>query len=111
MRMSITVSPASDFKVAVAEDDAAGRARETSWVKLLAQVGFEILAFDAPVAGIAQRSVELVVVLFAIWRVLEDIELRCREGIGARSACEAMLVVASREAARRVLHGLSNNWL
>jgi hypothetical protein len=52
--MSITVSPASDLEVTIAEDDAAGRARETSWVKLLAQVRFEVLAFDAAVAGIAQ---------------------------------------------------------
>ena len=109
MRMSITVSPASDLEVTVAEDDAAGRACETSWMKLLAQVRFEILAFDAAVAGIAQRSVELVVVLFTVWRVLEDIKLRCRKGIGACSADKAMLVVASSKATRRILHGLSND--
>jgi hypothetical protein len=51
--MSIAVPPASNLKVTVAEDDAAGRARETSWVKLLAQVRFEILAFDAAVTGVA----------------------------------------------------------
>ena len=50
MRVSVAISSTGDFKVPVAEYDAAGRAGKASWVKLLTSISFEVLTFDATVA-------------------------------------------------------------
>lgn len=65
MGVSVTVSPTGNLEVAVAEDDAACGASKASWMELLAQVCLEVLAFNTAVAGVAKRSVKLVVMLFA----------------------------------------------
>lgn len=96
--MSFAVVPAADLEVVVAEDDAAGEAGKAAGVVLDAHVGLEVLALDAAVAGAAQAAVELVVVLLAVGRVVEDVELGGGEWGAARAAHEAVLVVAAGEA-------------
>jgi hypothetical protein len=65
----------ADFEVVVAELDAAGVAGEAVGVELLPGVGLEILAFDAAVAAFAKRVVELVVVLLAVGKVVDNVEV------------------------------------
>jgi hypothetical protein len=48
--MAITVSPSTDVKVAVAQDDAAGCAGEAPGVEFLARVRLQVLAFDTAIA-------------------------------------------------------------
>ena len=47
-----------------------------TWAPALTFVGFEVLALDSAVAGAAQRSVQLVVMLGAVRAVFDDIEIR-----------------------------------
>ena len=93
MGVSLTISSSGNLKVPVTQDEAACEACKASGVKFLPGVCFEVLACNAAVAGIAQRSVEFVVMSLAVRRVLKDVELSCWEGVGAFSADKAMLVV------------------
>jgi hypothetical protein len=67
-------------------------------MKLRSYICLQILAFDTTVAGGAHRSVEFVVMMFAVRRVVEDVELCSREGIAASFANKALLVVPSGKA-------------
>lgn len=75
------------------------RAREAFGVELLAALALEVRALDAAVAGLAHAAVELVVVSLAVGRVVDHVERRRLEGLRARAAHEALLVVAARQTA------------
>jgi hypothetical protein len=94
-RVSLAVRLAHDFVVVHVEAHATVCAAEAMGMELLPSVGLEVLSLDALVASPAQRAVELMVVLCAIWCVAVDIELCCREGCLACLADEALLVVAA----------------
>ena len=111
MCVALAVFLAADFVVVGVQDDPARRAGKTFGVEFQTLVRLEVLALNATVARVAERPVELVVVLFAVGRVFEDVELGGGEGVAAGPADEAMLVVTPGQTARGVLHGLSDNRL
>lgn len=100
--VTLAVVAPADLVVVVAQHDAARAAREAARVELLTLVRLQVLALDAAVAGTAERAVELVVVLSAVGRVVEYVELGGGKGIAAGAADEAGLVVAACETSGRV---------
>jgi len=62
-------------------------------MEFLFALRLETLPFDAAVAGGANAAVELVVVVLAIWSIVDHIKSRGLEGFAARLALEALLVV------------------
>jgi len=74
------------------------------WMEFPLALRFEALPFDAAVAGVADAAVELVVVVLAIWSVVDHIERGGLEGLAARLAHKALLVVASCQASVCRLH-------
>jgi len=110
-RVSIAVLLSGNFEVVIAQYNTTGRTCKASRVKLAASVDFQILALDAAITATADGPVELVVMTFAVWRVVEDVELCCWERIAACSADEALLVVPPSNATRGVFDGFSNNGL
>lgn len=97
-RVALAVRPAVDVEVAVAQDEAAVAAAEAAGVVLARHLVLEVLPLDAAVAGPAEAAVELVVVLLAVRPVLVHVEGRRAEGLAARRAHEARLVVPPRQA-------------
>jgi hypothetical protein len=110
-RVSVAVLLSSNFVVIIAQYNATSRASEASRMELAASIDFQILAFDAAVAATADGPVELMVMTLAVGRVVEDVELGCWERIAAGSACEALFVVSSSDATRRVLDRFPYDWL
>lgn len=111
MGVSLTISSSSNLEVSISQNKAACEACKAPRVEFLTRICFEVLAFNTAVAGVAQGSVELVVMSLAVRRVLEDVELGCGEGVGTFSADKAVLVVPPSKATRRVLDRLSYNGL
>jgi hypothetical protein len=109
--VSLAIRSAIDLEIAVAEDDAASRAREAPRVELLALVGFEVLALDAKIARITQRTIKLVVVLLAIGRVFKNVELCTWEWTSAGSANEAIFVISTGKATRGILDRFADDGL
>jgi hypothetical protein len=72
-------------------------------MKLSLVTCLQILTLDAAVARSTQGPVEFVIMAFAVGRVVEDIELCCREGPTAGPTYETLLMVASSKATRGVL--------
>jgi hypothetical protein len=107
--MPLTISFAADLVVFVAKNDPTREAGKTSWVELVALVCLEILSFDATVAGQTQGSVELVIVVFTVGRVVEDVEFRTWKRILTCPAHETLLVVAACKPSRGVFDGLSDD--
>ena len=101
--IAFTVHEAVPLKVLALQVDIAGSAAETFDVEFLdvrragagTFVGRQILAFNAVVAPCADRAVAFMVVLRAVWAVLEDIEVVRFEGEAASETGEAAAVVAA----------------
>jgi hypothetical protein len=64
-------------------------------MEFLLAFAFEVLAFDASIAGCTGAAVELVIMAFAVWRVVDDIEGCSLERFLACVADEAMFVVST----------------
>ena len=93
--MSFTVNSSSNLEVVIRQLCAAIHAYEASPLILASYSAswagtrrLEILAFDASVAAVTQRAILLVVVLLAVWMVVDDIEVGACEGFFARLAYE-----------------------
>jgi hypothetical protein len=67
-------------------------------MEFLLALRLQALPFDAAVAGTADAAVELVVVMLAIWSIVDHVKGRSSEGLAARLAHEALFVVASCQA-------------
>ena len=93
--MSIAEHSASHLIIIVAKHNAASCASEAPRVELLAPICLQVLAFDSTIAALAQGSVECVVVLLAIRRIVEDVEFGTGKRILAGAAYETFLVVAA----------------
>jgi hypothetical protein len=93
--VALAIRLAPYFVVVVAQDHAARQAGEASRVELPALVRLQILALDAAVAGPAERAIQLVVMVLAIWRVVEHVEFGAGKGALAGPADEALLVIAT----------------
>jgi hypothetical protein len=57
-------------------------------VELLFLVCFEVLALDASIAGLAERIIEFVIMTFAVWMIVDDVEFSSLEGISTCFAYE-----------------------
>ena len=73
---------------------------------LLGPLVFEILALDSVATAAADTAIQLVVVAFAVWLVVENIEGRRRKWLFARRADIARLVISTGQAAVRAGDGL-----
>lgn len=111
LRMAITVSASVDIEIAVTKHDATSGACKAPRMILSAHVRLQILAFNAAITGAAQRSVELMVMMFTVRRVLEDIEFRGRERACTSSANKTLFVIATSKTAGGVLDRLPDNGL
>jgi hypothetical protein len=78
--MLLAVDLASDLKVVIAERLLAVDAGEAARVELLSLLGFEVGSFDTAVAMGTKRVVELVVMVLAVWVVVNDVEVGGRKG-------------------------------
>lgn len=78
--MLLAVDLASDLKVIIAERLLAIDAGETAGVELLCLLSLEVRSFDTTVAVGTQRVIELVIMVFAIWIVINDVEVSGRKG-------------------------------
>jgi len=76
----LAVHFASDLKVIIAERLRAINAGETARVELLSLLGLEVRSFDTAVAVGTQRVVELMVMVFAVWVVVNDVKVGSRKG-------------------------------
>jgi hypothetical protein len=76
----LAVDLASNLEVIIAERFLAVNAGETARMELLALLGFEVRSFDTTVAVGTQRVVELVIMVFTVWVVVNDIEVGGRKG-------------------------------
>ena len=76
----LAVNFASDLKVIIAERLRAINAGETARVELLSLLGLEVRSFNTAVAVGTQRVVKLVVMVFAVWVVVNDVEVGSRKG-------------------------------
>lgn len=92
--MTFTVFPAVDLKVIVTENGGAGCAGQTARVELLSLLRLEVLPFDAMVAARAERVIEHMVVMFAVWIVVDDVEVCCSESGLAGLADKAWKMVS-----------------
>lgn len=93
--MSVAEHPASDFVVIVAEYNTTSGASEAPGVELLPPVSFEVLAFNTAVTSLAQGSIERVVVLLAVRRIVENVELGARERVLTGATHETLFVIAA----------------
>jgi hypothetical protein len=98
VRVSLAISLARHFVVIVAKYDPASKTVEATGMELPTLVRLHILAFNATVASPAERSVELMVVLFTIWSVVENVEFGGGKWRLAGLANEALFVIAPGEA-------------
>ena len=73
--MLLAVDLASDLKVIITERLLAINAGETAGVEFLSLLGLKVRPFDTTVAVSTQRVVELVVMMFAVWVLIDDIEV------------------------------------
>jgi hypothetical protein len=71
----LAVDLTGDLKVIIAERLLAVNAGETARVELLALLSLEVRSFDTTVAVCTQRIVELVVMVFTVRVVINDIEV------------------------------------
>ena len=78
--MLLAVDLASNLEIVIAERLLAINAGETSRVELLSLLGLEVRSFDTTVAVSAQRVVKLVVVVLAVWVVVDNIEVGSCKG-------------------------------
>ena len=99
------------FVVVGAQGNPARGTCEASRMELLTSVCLQVLTFDTAIAGIAERPIELVVMVLTIRRIVVDIELCSREAVTACSANETGSVIASGQAARGVFDGFADNGL
>jgi hypothetical protein len=76
----LAVDLTGDLKVIIAERLLAVNAGETARVELLALLSLEVRSFDTTVAVCTQRIVELVVMVFTVRVVINDIEVGGRKG-------------------------------
>ena len=74
---------------------------EAGGMELLLLFCLEVLAFDASIASLAQRPVQNMVMLCAIWMILNDVEVCCGERLGARFANKTVLMITARETSIR----------
>lgn len=88
--MSFAVDFAGDLEVVAGKYYTTFAAAETSRVELLLDAAesrgarsLEVLTFDSTMAAVTERPVVFVVVLFAVWLVVDDIEICGREGLMA----------------------------
>jgi hypothetical protein len=109
--MSLAEFTSAHFVIVGAQWSPARRACEASGMELLLRVCLEILPFDTAVAGIAERPVELVVMMLTIRRIVVDIELCCWEAVTTCSANETRPVIAPGQTARGVFDRSANNGL
>lgn len=77
--MTFAIFPAVNLKVIVTENGGAGRAGQTARVEFLPLLRLEVLPFDAMVAACAERVVEHMVMMFAVWIVVNDVKVCCSE--------------------------------
>lgn len=102
VRMPLTIYIPTNFIIVVSEDDAAGGASKAPRMELLRLIRLEILAFDSAIAAFAERSIELVIMLFTIGEVIKDIEICAREGRATGPADEAFSMITASKASRGV---------
>lgn len=102
--MSFAVHLAGDLEVVVGKHSPTLAAAEAPWMELLLDAAksrrtgsLEVLPLDPAMTTIAERAVVLVVVLFAVRLVVDDIKVGSREGLMAGSTNEACLVPPARE--------------
>lgn len=73
--MLLAVDLAGDLEVIIAKRLLTVNAGETARVELLALLGLKVRSLDTTVAVCTQRVVELVVMVFTVWVVINDIEI------------------------------------
>jgi hypothetical protein len=73
--MLLAVDLAGDLEVIIAKRLLTVNAGETARVELLALLGLEVRSLNTTVAVCTQRVVELVVMVFTVWVVINDIEI------------------------------------
>jgi hypothetical protein len=110
-RMAIAVSLPIELIVVVSQNDSTCCACKASRMELCVCICLQILALDTTVARSTNRSVEFVVVTFAVWSVVEHVKLRCWERTTASLTDKALFVVPSRKSTRRILNRLSEDRL
>lgn len=77
--MLLTVDRTADLEVVIAENPTAVLTGEAFGVELLLLLSLQIGPFDAAIALCAERIVELMVVLLAIWIVVDYIKVGSRK--------------------------------
>jgi hypothetical protein len=83
------------LEVAIGEGLSAVKTPEAADMVLDLELILEVLSLDALLAAAAEAAVQLVVVLLAVGLIVEHVELSRAEGLCARCADEAGLVVFS----------------
>lgn len=78
--MLLTVNLASDLEVVITKRLLAINAGEAAGMELLSLLGLEVRSLDTTVAVGTQGVIELVVVVFAVWVVVNDVEVSGRKG-------------------------------
>lgn len=73
--MLLAVDRTADLEVVIAENSAAVLTGKAFGVELLLLLSLQIRPFDAAIALCAERVIELVVVLLAIWIVVDYIKV------------------------------------
>lgn len=109
--MSLAVVAPANLVIVVAQHDATRCAAEAFRMKFQTSVGLKVLTLYATVASPAKRTIQLVIMLFTVGKIVEDVKFRGRKGSATRPANEALLVISTCEATRRVLDRLANDLL
>ena len=105
--VSLAVRFAGYFIVVHVKLHTAMCATEAMRVKLLLAICLQVLSFDAFVALSAQRVIELVIVLSAVWGIAVDVEFSAWKWCLACLANEAFSVIATGEATVSSLNRLA----
>jgi hypothetical protein len=115
--VTLTIYSSLDLEVVVRQHHLAVHTCEASRMEFLINWGsavairrgsrFKILALDTVVTARTKGSVSLVVMMFAVWLVVNDIEIGCSERLLACAACEALLVPSACQATIGCFHRLA----
>lgn len=95
--IAFAVRFAVHLKVAIRERSSTIKTPEATDMVLDRQFIFQVLAFNSALTAPAQTAIQFVIVLFAMWPVVENVELGRGEWLRASGTYEARLVVLPRQ--------------
>lgn len=96
--VSLAIHTPVHLKVIVPQVSLTISASQASRMKLLLSFAFKVLSFDAFIACGAHASVQLVIMSFAVWGIIDHVKCSCLKGLRACLADKTLLVISSRQA-------------